>query len=745
MSRQTFIVAVLMIVEVCTGCQQACYPPSNTLNSDWSNELQYLVLESRCYTACIEKYKDDIRPDDAYILNGNWLSVSYSTLEGLACSKLQQIMECKMGCIIKANNSHLTVAECRDECYNGCQNKCSSVSNCSYGNSFTCLRRCRGPPCRFGCEEFSQLVNDISQVPIPAVDPISIVLTELPGYYIPQNMSGNNENSLVTSFIYKIEDDMSVQYAWKPSLQESLDLRLYSCQYINISYAPVNKYGISDFSHVNNYCIVGEYHYPEQHEGELQFEYLEDLRDDFRGHAVVNISWKPPHGIEFLSHYEFIIVASSLSCGGYYNEPFTSQPISKNSTFFVYQAENPNDPPIFNCIYQTVLYSEPRKPNIDVKPQIIKPMLDSTVSELNVSCTKQFNIDNTLSLHVKLDLANVYQEIQAIEKFDITLYLNSSFSKSVTVSKQVNTLSYNVTLDNLLAYKRKLSYQYQVMITPVKNDTFFWRFIPNPVGCAEDASIPFSPPSGITNESVSLNYPLLNISWHPPSVTYGSIIMYELVIGQWPVLQSGQYHTFYIAGNVTSFIINITMLEYCQYLQIRSLNDYAWSNWSDSFQLSLDRLKEKESSMQLSSSVTSFIDMMSSSKYDLFSSSDAILRSSTNSFSLSATIPASFHPSITPEGPSAQSVITYTLYGIIFLISVLLLGMLFGSVIICIKCSRATTNISDEIFKQTSDSSQDKTQKRIYVVNKLAVDNLYTTFQNTSTQSHNKDFISTSV
>ena len=25
-------------------------------------------------------------------------------------------MECKMGCIIKANNSHLTVAECRDEC-----------------------------------------------------------------------------------------------------------------------------------------------------------------------------------------------------------------------------------------------------------------------------------------------------------------------------------------------------------------------------------------------------------------------------------------------------------------------------------------------------------------------------------------------------------------------------------------------------------------------------------------------------
>ena len=76
---------------------------------------------------------------------------------------------------------------------------------------------------------------------------------------------------------------------------------------------------------------------------------------------------------------------------------------------------------------------------------------------------------------------------------------------------------------------------------------------------------------------------------------------------------------------------------------------------------------------------------------------DAILRSSTNSFSLSATIPASFHPSITPEGPSAQSVITYTLYGIIFLISVLLLGMLFGSVIICIKCSRPTTNISDEV------------------------------------------------
>ena len=91
----------------------------------------------------------------------------------------------------------------------------------------------------------------------------------------------------------------------------------------------------------------------------------------------------------------------------------------------------------------------------------------------------------------------------------------------------------------------------------MKNDTFFWRLIPNPVGCAVDASIPFSPPSGITNESVSLNYPLLNISWHPPSVTYGSIIMYELVIGQWPVLQSGQNHTFYIAVSASKDILTL--------------------------------------------------------------------------------------------------------------------------------------------------------------------------------------------
>ena len=69
---------------------------------------------------------------------------------------------------------------------------------------------------------------------------------------------------------------------------------------------------------------------------------------------------------------------------------------------------------------------------------ILLHTVDSTVSELVVSCTKQFNIDNTLSLHVVWDLANVYQEIQAIEKFDIRLHLlNSSFSKSVTVSKQV--------------------------------------------------------------------------------------------------------------------------------------------------------------------------------------------------------------------------------------------------------------------------------------------------------------------
>ena len=49
---------------------------------------------------------------------------------------------------------------------------------------------------------------------------------------------------------------------------------------------------------------------------DFQYEWYEDMRPDYKGLAVVNISWERPEGHEFISNYSITLFSQSDECGG---------------------------------------------------------------------------------------------------------------------------------------------------------------------------------------------------------------------------------------------------------------------------------------------------------------------------------------------------------------------------------------------------------------------------------------------
>ena len=71
-------------------------------------------------------------------------------------------------------------------------------------------------------------------------------------------------------------------------------------------------------------------------------------------------------------------------------------------------------------------------------------------------------------------------------------------------------------------------------VTPVKNNMFYWRTVPQPLSCTIDASLPLLPATVVQFINVSqYNSDILNVEWTPPTFTYGLIIMYEVNIGEY--------------------------------------------------------------------------------------------------------------------------------------------------------------------------------------------------------------------
>ena len=48
----------------------------------------------------------------------------------------------------------------------------------------------------------------------------------------------------------------------------------------------------------------------------IHYEWVEDVRPQYSRAAVVNISWEPPEGAEFINSYEILFFSQTEECGG---------------------------------------------------------------------------------------------------------------------------------------------------------------------------------------------------------------------------------------------------------------------------------------------------------------------------------------------------------------------------------------------------------------------------------------------
>lgn len=48
----------------------------------------------------------------------------------------------------------------------------------------------------------------------------------------------------------------------------------------------------------------------------IRYEWVEDTRQGYEGTAVVNITWEPQEGYEFISSYKIILFSQTEECGG---------------------------------------------------------------------------------------------------------------------------------------------------------------------------------------------------------------------------------------------------------------------------------------------------------------------------------------------------------------------------------------------------------------------------------------------
>ena len=117
--------------------------------------------------------------------------------------------------------------------------------------------------------------------PIDPSLPLQLSPTSNAGVYTVQLSSQNSPTSPLmiltpASFVFRVEENGNFEYFWKvslylihqclfnfglnclqPSLSEELQLSSYSCRNVNISFAAVNKNGISAYSPLQSFCING--------------------------------------------------------------------------------------------------------------------------------------------------------------------------------------------------------------------------------------------------------------------------------------------------------------------------------------------------------------------------------------------------------------------------------------------------------------------------------------------------------
>ncbi|KAL5497189.1 hypothetical protein EMCRGX_G013614 [Ephydatia muelleri] len=609
-------VFLVFALRVAAGCSPLCQKPlleSATTSSPSTNQSLTLV-SARCFASCAKS--QGITNEDA----APWSYYTQSYLNA-NCRIKHKIKECKRGCVIAAKTTPPpSVLSCKEQCVSACNKLCNGTDSCN--NNTSCGVNCNGPSCRLGCNLTAQWDMSIAGLgplpPTPTVPPLLVavkgrvgVYTLLPKTYDPDQYD-STVSDVVISFIVQVSSANSTpSYIELGSLGDVLDLSYFACQHIEVSIAAVNWHGSSNYSQSSKICITTDVQaavpapFPPP-PSNLEATWSEDLREGYFGHAMLNISWVGPKGYSSLTGYRLYLYSQDVQCGGL-GVTYLYDHIPKDSTTYQIFSNSPSVPPIFGCRYQLSMQSLPADPEAQNDDMFAFEVADiqqvmTPAPALTLNCTTLYNPYNGQAIvSLRWQVQGNENQLAAITGYEVVTTV-ISMAASEGIFFIVQPIALDTLSSNKSWYLRSINprpnptEKIRLQLTTLKNETLFWRPVPERMACLLDA--PPHPPAPPSSASITFtNYTLesdnlhLEIAWAAPNTTYGAIVMYQVQVGT-KLVQGTQgtsvqnYASENVQGNLTSTVIESNSFfvppdTYCLYVQVRSQNEYLlWSIWS---------------------------------------------------------------------------------------------------------------------------------------------------------------------
>jgi hypothetical protein len=590
-------------------CDGVCYKSSKVLSNPATEEEA--TLQARCLAVCVDKFSTSmyhgfhLKP----FLQGQWYSIDYYNITS-NCTYYQLMIDCQRGCAIQSKNINLTIDQCGYQCLQECPN-----STVHYYRT-PCNVSCDYDMCTFGCDTYKRTSkqNDTTfglnhTLSDPATLPI---LREVeyeaangehvyrPGEFVytvtsPPSFAIKADNkSEMTLFVFKIDTRKNnTYYLWTTSSTGFLDLKFLTCETVNVSYKAVTQSYTTDYSY-HTTITIGGISTPEQYPGQVDHStittsFKEDFRDNYDGHAIATFSWTLPENAKFISNYRLNIISPQNECGG------QEYCVDKDVTNITITANSPNEPLFFGCEYIVQLITDPIRPDdvitngIPINPQV-------SDAEMSIHCTRTYQDNGKLTLHAVWSIKNSPRLIDAIKKFnvltqEVDLSVRSwvKFIRLHTVVPNVNKTINDAAIPNLSPLEN-IQRKYKIRVEALSNNLHPWRQMPRYVSCIIDSHP--EPPNPINSSDITVNglvftsrHIYFNVSWKHPTIANGNITMFELRLIHDLNYEVDYYFTHKVQGNIHEVIIDTDAIYQiqtinCIYLQIRSKNNYLWSNWS---------------------------------------------------------------------------------------------------------------------------------------------------------------------
>ncbi|XP_064401937.1 uncharacterized protein LOC135347803 [Halichondria panicea] len=614
---------VLLLHRSCNCCvvQEMCTAPSAPSLSQLFESEEDAVAFAKCHLACVDRVQHG-RLSDALADNPVWPSLTLSELGG-NCVQLQEIVECRRGCMVKHRNRQLSRDDCRDMCMRDCGAECDN-GMCMYMDT-NCRLDCNtGRYCRGGCGLYSTLTSNSTPLPpTPTSHPTLIIPSTsfTPSLYTynytalkEELLPTNNSTGDLTTFIFKIQTlDDQTSYLFKPSLKDgSLVLDSVACEVVNTSFAAVTHRGLSLYSPSAQTCVYGTILYPGQ-PTTSSYTWEPDLRQNFLDNVVINISWNKPTDYDLVAYYQLILNSQGSNCdrGHSGNHVYAISP--SPSLSFTIEADSPQHFPRLGCIYQYTIKSFPSNDDDNYFGIIDLKEIEER-SSLKWMCTAV--IDPLTGLYTAIatwDTYNITETVVTNMNYSVIVSLDDNYNlheqliKTTTIPLLNGSSSYLV---HGIAPHEDLRIKFRVRAT---SSVISEQLLPGAFDCFT-GTLPPQVPDPIDVNSIQVHQFVLNdnknlfinASWSAPVASYGNISWYRIQIleqriapGQEAAI-SELIHRHIFNASASSFsdweAVSVPNNTPCLYLQVQATNiqvvdkaaverelrsDDVWGNWSE--------------------------------------------------------------------------------------------------------------------------------------------------------------------